>query len=376
MKKLKNNMVKWGISLLSYLVPKKKNLYVYLLIHNRNQFSGNIKSLMVYAQKNHPEIQGVLVTFDKNARLQAMNAGVAVSKGGFSAYWNILRAEHLIIDATAPFYAVGRFSIVQLWHGAGFKNIGLLNDILSEKYKKQLKKHYRNYKLVACTSPSDGEKQRESFGTDSVQITGYPRNDYFFMDVKKLEKTLETLEISKDYNRIITYMPTFRSGGNLKPFSDLFLEELNEFLKESDDLLLIKKHPWEKHLKLPKKYSNIIDVTSKVVDVQQLLLVTDVLISDYSAVSTDFSITGRPIIFYCYDFTEYIQESRSLYYDMEAILPKPFTRNEEDLLNRLKDDSWMESEAFQKSYANFRKQFHSHLDGKSSERVMAAIKKL
>lgn len=362
--------------MLSFLVPKKKNHYVFLLIHNRNQFAGNIKALMLHAQKKHPEIKSVLVAFNKTASDQARKSGVEVINGGFSAYWSILRAEYLIIDATAPFYSSGRFSIVQLWHGAGFKNVGLLNDMLTEKYKHKLKKHYKNYKLVVCTSAADAKKQRESFGTDSVQITGYPRNDLFFMDVKELESTLTKLGISKAYNRIISYLPTFRSNSFKKPFSDRYLEELNDFLKESDDLLLIKKHPWEEHLEIPKDYSNIVDISSKVDDVQMLLLVTDVLISDYSAVSTDFSITGRPIIFYCYDFKEYIQESRSLYYDMETILPKPFVYKEEGLIKRLKDDSWTENEAFQKSYANFREQFHYYFDGKSAERVMAAIKKL
>src|SRR5699024_10867868 len=127
------------------------------------------------------------------------------------------------------------------------------------------------------------------------------------------------------------------------------------------------------YLKIPGHYSNIDDWSEKIDDVQNLLLITDLLISDYSSIVTDFVLTGRPILTYAYDFEVFKQKCRSIYYDLNVILPRPLVKEEEELLEKIKDRHWCSSPQVKSSYENFRKTFHSYLDGDSGRRVMEAI---
>ena len=56
-------------------------------------------------------------------------------------------------------------------------------------------------------------------------------------------------------------------------------------------------------------------------DIQELLSITDVLISDYSSFMFDFAITKRPCFLYVPDIYEYTNQDRKLYFD---VLELPF----------------------------------------------------
>ena len=70
------------------------------------------------------------------------------------------------------------------------------------------------------------------------------------------------------------------------------------------------------------------------------MIITDLLISDYSGIITDFVITDKPVILYMYDFQLYLENCRSMYFDLEEILPKPFVFKEEDLLEKIINSDW------------------------------------
>src|SRR5699024_4605719 len=141
-------------------------------------------------------------------------------------------------------------------------------------------------------------------------------------------------------------------------------------------VFVVKKHPWDRHLKVPQNLKNIIDLTHEIADVQELLVITDSLITDYSGIMTDFAITGRPILLYTYDLEEYLANCRTFYYDIKEILPKPFIYEEKELLDKIKDSAWQQDPEVQESYKKFQQKFHQYLDGNSSKRVMEEIKKL
>src|SRR5699024_2288495 len=175
---------------------------------------------------------------------------------------------------------------------------------------------------------------------------------------------------------IIAYAPTFRDHPTQPPFSDSFYKELQHYLQKTNGILVIKKHPVDKFLKLNKEYPNIKDLSANISDIQDLLVVADLLISDYSSVSTDFSLTGRPILIYAYDLQAYIENCRTLYYDLEAVLPQPFVKEERELLDKIRNLEWVEQLEIKESYTRFRNSFHKYTDGKSSQRVVQEIKKL
>ncbi len=360
--------------LLSYIVPKKKRLYVYIPAHDPRKFASNTKALFIYSNENHKEIKNVYIARNHKVYNEIKSQGYLAVNNPILAIWNVLRAEHIIIDATLKRLSDGNFSIIQLWHGTGFKDIGLLNNNNDSKLNR-IKKHYKKYRIIVANSNDDLKRKNDSFDSENAMITGSPRNDLFFSNRTFTDLLKRKYDVN-GFDKIISYTPTFRDFNTTEPFSESFWNRLNDYLIRSNSVFLIKKHPWDKYLKVPANFSNIKDFSTLVSDVQELLLISDVLISDYSGIITDFAITGKPIIIYNYDYDQYMETCRTMYYDLNEIFPKPFVKDEEDLLNKISDQDWTNTPLAQESYQNFKNKFHTYNDGNSSKRVMEAILKL
>ena len=168
------------------------------------------------------------------------------------------------------------------------------------------------------------------------------------------------------------YAPTFRDGYAISmPFSDKFYLKLNRYLKVKNQILLIKKHPVEKKIKILTGLSNIIDVSKDVDDVQELLLCVDALITDYSSTTSDFVLTNKPIMFYPYDYDSYTKNCRSIFYDYYQELPGPFVDKENGLLKLIKEiDTWFNEPAYHNRYLDFKNKFNKYQDGNSCKRLL------
>lgn len=374
---LKTQTLSVLIQFMSWIVPKKKGLIVFRQLHNSKQFTGNIKALMIYMTNNHPEFQPVLISKNQQLLKEAKDLKLKVEYNRITTIKLLLRAQHIVLDVPDPMLASGRFSIIQVWHGTGFKNIGILHNPKNEDqkaYAKRQQKHHQNDKIIVTTSSADAKKKARSFGTKNTVITGLPRNDIFFSQKSSIGKIKTKYSLSS-YDKIISYTPTFRDYETAPPFSEDAWQGLNEILKKQNKVFIVKKHPWDTLIKVPNNHSNILDLSDKIEDVQELLLITDLLISDYSSIVTDFAITGKPILFYMYDFELY-KKGRSIYYDLEKIFPKPFAFNQVELLAMLTDLSWKNSPMYINSYSEFQKTFHCYKDGNSCKRLVEEIKKL
>src|SRR5690554_472602 len=172
MKKLLKDLFFFMIGILSYVVPKEKNLYAYLPIHDKNKFSGNIRALFLYSTINHPEITNVLITTNSKVYDEVKKMGYQVIHNQLKTVWCMLKAEHLIIDATTNTLFFGRFSIIQLWHGTGFKKVGLLNNNITKSDLKKFYKHYNKYRFVVATSKDDVIRKNDSFGKKLALVIG------------------------------------------------------------------------------------------------------------------------------------------------------------------------------------------------------------
>jgi len=204
---------------------------------------------------------------------------------------------------------------------------------------------------------------------------GYPRTDIFF-DKKQIYENYKNKFNLGQYDKVFVYCPTFRDFPNLKmPFSENFLTTLNNYLKEKNYIMLLKGHYWGKsNLNLKEKYSNIIDVSKNVNDIQDLFVFTDIIISDYSSIFFDFVLQDRPIIFYCYDYNEYLK-NRKFYYDYYNDFPGPFAKNEDELLECIKTiDSIFKNNEYKEKYYKFKNRFNHYKDGKSCERLLNFLK--
>lgn len=393
--KVKDHFLNCFLSFFSFFVPKDKKRILFAAGRGL-LFKGNPKYLYLYFLEYSPEFEVYWITASKTVfnKLKVRKLPV-IYKYSFKGFCSILKSYMIVIDFTMQDFSYtgslfGRFNIVQTWHGVALKYIGacqykffvsaqshsrILSLFARIKFYFQIRE-YKSYKFIIAGSELESNNLQKAFMNRSIKITGFPRNDVF---LNKGFISFEGLNESdiKQYNKILSYIPTFRDVKNSKiPFSRVFLKELNAYLKAKNYLLVIKKHPHDKNFPNLGKFSNIKDISEQVSDAQELLVYTDILITDYSSVFFDYVLTNQPIIFYCYDYEEYIKECRGLYYNYYEDLPGPFAKNEQELYDLIKSVSvWFKNKDYQREYMDFKKKFHKYADGNSSERISNEIVK-
>jgi CDP-glycerol glycerophosphotransferase len=110
---------------------------------------------------------------------------------------------------------------------------------------------------------------------------------------------------------------------------------------------------------------------SKIDDINELYLISDLLITDYSSLIFDYANLKKPIIFYMYDLNYYKEELRGFYLNLDE-LPGDIVSTEEEIVNILNNiDSY--AEKYNMKYLEFNKMFNYLDDGKSSERVINKV---
>ena len=205
-----------------------------------------------------------------------------------------------------------------------------------------------------------------------IKEFGHPRNDIFFKDNTGLKN-----KICRQYNintnsNILLYVPTFRDNNHINCYN-IEYEKLFIPLKEKFDgnwSILIRLHPRLskfQNIIIPNK-KNIYDTTNYP-DIQELLAVADIAITDYSSCIFDFMLTRRPGFIYATDIEEYNNE-RGFYYPLEQT-PFPIARNNDELIQNILNFDY---ESYKQKVEDFLKEKGCMEDGHASERVVELIK--
>ena len=171
-----------------------------------------------------------------------------------------------------------------------------------------------------------------------------------------------------DGTKIITYAPTFRSDMSLKWY-DLDYERVLDTLEEKYGcpwVMLIRLHPRlaDKSAELMPDSDRFIDA-SDYRDMQDLAVASDMLISDYSSVITDFMLTRKPALMYVPDLKKYLNR-RGMYYKMED-LPFPYALNTDDFIACIKN---FDEDLYKKKVDEFLDRIEYLADGHAAERVV------
>jgi CDP-glycerol glycerophosphotransferase len=162
---------------------------------------------------------------------------------------------------------------------------------------------------------------------------GSPRND-LLVNKSNRDIVKQNLPLPLD-RKIILYAPTFRKNHSFDAYRINYIEILNALQSKYGGQwnFLIRLHPnllmETDLLQIPEW---VINVTSYP-DVQELLGITDVLISDYSSVMFDYMFTRRPVFIYASDYDSYKNE-RDTYFSFDKI-PFLFAENNEQLINNI-----------------------------------------
>ena len=267
-----------------------------------------------------------------------IRAGIIISSG--ESYPNFL---NLISKDTIK---------ISLRHGAGPKfsavsykinnknKIFKINDNGKSFIKEINKSDYINF-----TSKNLADIFEKSFHISKrkIKILGFPRCDHLFN--KTLTNHLYNKKtISKKYfkinkkDKIILYAPTWRLNEKKLPIeflSNFNWKKFNDFLFKNNLYFLVNLHPYS-NLKLQKNLSRIkIIKKSELFEINQLLPEIDILITDYSAIATDYAILKRKIIYVIPDYKKY-KKINGFFVDIKKFNAGIIAKNTETLLRYIK----------------------------------------
>ena len=371
-------MLNISLSFLSLIIPKNQNQ---ILIGSRDGvFADNTKYFFLYLVNKKTPLTFYWITKNKilYKKFKKLDYPV-VYLYSLKGFITILKSNFLLVNQLVDeisFFPIlsGKFNIINLWHGTPFKRITIHDVKYQNKVKHMIKKiakflFNQSFICVLSASKITSKRLQEAFNSKDFPILGYPRNDVFFNKDLIFEDYSTILKLNK-FSRVYLYCPTLRDRPTKKPFSNAFLLKLNQYLIKNNFIFLIKWHTYEKTQYPLKDFSRIKDITKDVNDLQELLPCIDILITDYSSVSYDFSLLEKPIIFYPYDYDDYVK-SRKVYVDYFDEFPGPFIKNENDLLSELFriDSIFKNNDDYMKKYQKFKIKFNDFRDGNSCERL-------
>ena len=170
----------------------------------------------------------------------------------------------------------------------------------------------------------------------------------------------------------ILFLPTWRQNKYFNIFDSKFnYAELDKLLIECNAILGFNFHPTtvNKNVNLDLNKFNSIKILNSLDDeMNHLLGVTDILITDYSSLYADFLIYNRPIIFAKFDHESYIKEI-DLFVDYDKDLPGQKVNNWHELLGAIKELLINNNDSFVKHRNHLHKKIYTNLDGKARKRI-------
>ncbi|MFK4943094.1 CDP-glycerol glycerophosphotransferase family protein [Lactococcus garvieae] len=255
--------------------------------------------------------------------------------------------------------------VLEIWHAtAALKNFG---NCVQRDYE------IKNYDYAIANSDFYKGVYAQAFNLpeENVLVTGIPNNDkifndHFVQDTKA--RLLEKYPVLAN-KKVITYAPTFR--GRISTYfkeAKIDLARVHQALGE-DYVIIYKAHP----LISGSAYENnphVLFIEEE--PISSIFCVTDVLITDYSAIAVDWMVFDKPIIAYVPDFKSYSKKP-GLTIDYLQEFPGAVTFNEGELIQALQAT---ESTSYQKERALFFKKTYNYCDGKATERVLKVIEDL
>ncbi len=373
---------------LSCIMPRDKKLWVFGSTFG-NRFADNPKYFYLYLSQHKAEmIKVVWITKNREIlELLRKNDLDCCYLYSWKGIWNALRAKVYLFDNYSKdicYTLSGGAVKINLWHGVPLKKIQKDNvfdyfrnprDLMERIYSipRRITDEKPNHYVLASSNYFK-PIFASAFQTKRVLIEGYPRNDILISEDIQNVMTKQEARINRILmeqgrkNKIVTYMPTFRSSEN-KFFDIINIDQLCEFLKREHIYLCVKLHPKSKLQRSFEKLAadNVLVVNSQA-DPYGILKHTDILITDYSSICFDFMLTKKPIIFFPYDYKEYLAESRELYFDYHEFTPGRKVYNQMELECALLDENIENS-----NYQDISDKVFATKDPSASERLFHQV---
>lgn len=260
--------------------------------------------------------------------------------------------------------------LIQLWHaGSGFKSVGYSR--FGRYGSPKLSNAHRKYTYVITGSKQLAHVYAEAFGIEESAVvpTGLPRIDTF-LDEERTKKVVADFHAANPElkgKKIVLFAPTFRGksiGDAHYPYDRIDFAKLHEVCGDKYVVLFRMHHFISEKVPIPEQYRDRLLDFASFPDTNDLLHVTDVLVTDYSSVIYEYTLLDKPILFYAYDKDTY-SVVRGFHRDYDSVAPGKICTTFDELLKALQDEDFDLSKI-----AQFRKENFDFVDTNSADRVI------
>ncbi|MGL5417382.1 MAG: CDP-glycerol glycerophosphotransferase family protein [Clostridium sp.] len=373
-KLIRKNCKKIYMKILSKLKVKKKRIIFESFLGR--SVAGNPKYIYEYLVEKSLDSEYELVWILNDLEQEIQGNHRKIKRKSIQYYYYLATAKYWIFNCREPesVFKNDETIYVQTWHGTPLKKLGLdmekvnmANQTNIEDYKEKFKKSSGRWDYLVSQNDYSSEIFKRAFSFDKEILDyGYPANDILYKKNTKNEinKLKEKFKIPKD-KKVILYAPTWRDDsfykkGHYKMKMELELEKMQEALGE-EYIILLRMHYLITNTIQIEEFEGFAYDFSERYDIQELYLVSDILITDYSSVMFDFGNLKRNMIFYTYDIESYRDSLRGFYFDLEEEAPGPVVKTTEEVIASIKN---MRIERFE--YKEQRIKFYEkfcHIDG-------------
>jgi len=367
---LKNSVYRLVYFLVSAIRPVRRNSVI--LATNRTQtLTDNLRFIYDRIDQGKYRVTTFFLSRPSMSRTSRLLAQIRfVAKMATTQYT-------IVDDFLPPVYAVHLrpgVRLVQVWHALGaLKRVGYSRGGTNGGPVATSISH-KNYTDVIVSATSIRKDFAEAFAVsvDKVHATGAPRSDLFF-DPSAQESARAAILAAcplLENKRVILFAPTFRGERKRTayfPSAYLDLDRMYAGLGD-EDVLVIRMHPFVKdRVPIPPACRDKIVDLSDYPEFNHILLLCELLVTDYSSAIFDYSLLKRPVVFYAPDLDVYTRD-RGFYYDFSEYAYGPVVRDLDSLLPLLGTTAVDEEHR-----ARFCRTFLDACDGHATDRFLATI---
>lgn len=305
-------------------------------------------------------------------------------------YRAFARSRYWIVNSMLPLDIAKhprKQTMVQCFHGTPLKR--LRNDIEETVDSQdsaadyQLRNNLDTGRYDYFVSPSRYATEHftsafslKQLGKEDIIIeTGYPRNDFLkTLTTDDVDRIKTRLGIPAD-KKVLLYAPTWRDD-QYDPLTGFTFDPRLDFdalqAQLGDDYVLL----FRLHYNVADTfdfagYEGFIYNVSTVDDINELYIISDVLMTDYSSVFFDFGNLRRPVLFYMYDQAHYQNNLRGFYL-LPGDLPGDIVATQAEIVARLSDLTGYAARYKQK-LSQFHDTYNYLDDGQAAKRVVDII---
>ncbi|MFF9686048.1 CDP-glycerol glycerophosphotransferase family protein [Streptomyces sp. NPDC014623] len=339
------------------------------------QYSDSPRAVHEELARRGIRVEHLWVVRDQQAAVPAGVRAVALH----SAEWHdaLARSRWIVTNTQLPewFERSEGQCVVQTWHGTPLKRIGrdLAGTAFADTaYMESMPRRAAQWSVLVSPNRFSTPVLRRAFGyTGEVIECGYPRNDLLYAaDRAKVADAVRRSLGVPDGKRVILYAPTWREdrpkqGGRYGLDLQLDLDQARKALGDGH-VLLVRRH-YLVGGSVPE--NDFVRDVSRHPDAAELMLISDVLVTDYSSLMFDFAQTGRPMLFHTYDLEHYRDTLRGFCFDFENRAPGPLITDPAAVVEALRDPE-SATAGHREAYAAFRESFCDLDDGTAAVRVV------